>query len=236
MSVLDASNLLVIDTSSRVCTVVMQTGKGVKTRVIEGHQSHGQSLLSAIDQLRIELEIELQQLSALAVVAGPGSFTGLRIGIGVVQGLAAALEIPVILLSSLEWHAWSGFAAYDCSHVTVCRKARDGEFYVATFQKGPDSGIQCIGGEVVVEGHAIVLPEVIERAGHWIAIGDGWNERDSFPAALLKGFSDVDCDLEADIESLRRIANFKLNNKQTVSAEQALPSYLKENMNYRTAG
>ncbi len=229
------SNLLIIDTSTNVCTVILQSQNSVAVQQSEDSRSHGRFLLPAVNRLLFEQELELGDLDAIAVVAGPGSFTGIRIGVGVVQGLAAALEIPVILISSLEWLACSAFFNFSVSVVSVCRKAGEQEFYLATFRQISARQIVRIGEETVSNSNAFTLPWIDPSTDIWIAVGDGWEDPDRFPEKLMNGFEFVDSKCTADVDSLCLLAGRKFLDKQFVPAEQALPNYLKENLQYRTA-
>jgi tRNA threonylcarbamoyladenosine biosynthesis protein TsaB len=228
------SSLLVIDTSSSICTVALAQNDRNTVRRIEGARSHGQFLLATIEEVIKIAGVGLDQLDALAVVAGPGSFTGIRIGVGVVQGLATALNIPVILLSSLEWLASSAFAKHSCSASLVCRIARDSEYYSACYVRDREEDQGRLGPEKIGLAQEIVVPEATGDQPI-AAVGDGWLDLDAFNPDLLAKFSVIDSELEGDAESLCELAQRWYKAGRWVSAEQAIPSYLKENMNYKTA-
>lgn len=229
------ANLLIIDTSSSICSVVLDRDGEHSARRIDGVRAHGQFLLTLIRELTTEQELKLTDLSALAVISGPGSFTGIRIGIGVVQGLATALDLPVVLLSSLEWLAWTARQRFDVNGVVVCNRARDGEYYFASYRFESDSTVKC-GGETLGDGSLVSGSHAWQSPGDWVAVGDGWEDADNFDEELLNGFRFVDCRLEGDIGTLCQMARTKLESGNTVPAGQAMPSYLKETMNYRTSG
>jgi len=229
------SNLLVIDTSSTVCTVALVQDGQISVKQLEGARSHGQFLLSTIHAITGQAQIDLGKLDALAVVSGPGSFTGIRIGIGVVQGLATALDIPVILLSSLEWLASSAVEKYACSAVLVCCRARDSEYYSGFFYTGGKNiALDRLGSEQVVTADQIEIPQAAQ-GNSVIAVGDGWMDLDAFDEDFLARFTAIDPELTGSVERLCDLAGHKQRSEQWVSAEQALPSYLKENMHYKTA-
>ena len=93
--------------------------------------THGERLLAAIDALLVSARWSLAEVDALAVAVGPGSFTGLRIGVSTVKGLAFATGKPVVAVSTLEALAWSlPFAAPPVCPVLDARK---GEVYTALF-------------------------------------------------------------------------------------------------------
>ena len=229
------SNLLVIDTSSTVCTVALvQEGRNNTVRQLEGPRSHGQFLLSTINEITRQALITLGELDALAVVSGPGSFTGIRIGIGVVQGLGTALNLPVILLSSLEWLACSAVEKYPCSTVLVCQLARDSEYYYGCYTRVLDSAVIRLVDEKVLTAEEIEVPDAAQ-SDVIVAVGDGWMDRDAFDSDLLARFSTIDAELSGSVDRLCNLALNRHQSEQWVTAEQAIPSYLKENMHYKTA-
>jgi len=228
------SNLLVIDTSSSICTTVLVQNELTAVKQIEGTRAHGQFLLSNIDDLVKHSNFQLESLDAFAVVAGPGSFTGIRIGIGVVQGLAAALNKPVILLSSLEWLALSAFNKHGCEAVMAGRIARDSEYYTGFYMRTPEHAQHSLGPEMVGSALSIMLPEEGKNKSI-VAVGDAWLNLDAFDPELIATFAVIDAELEGDTGSLCELAECLYRSGDLVSAETAVPNYLKENMNYKTA-
>jgi len=203
-----------------------------------GPRTHGQFLLPAIAELSREQQLELTDLEAIAVVAGPGSFTGLRIGIGVVQGLASALALPVVLLSSLEWLAVEAGTHYAGCRMLVCRKAREDEYYLGRYRVLAPLQLQRIGEESVEKGSSIRVPVCDEDDDEplpWVAVGDGWS--DPLLADLLKTSSlqAIHHDLQPGPDSLCRLARLRINEGTQVPPDQALPFYLQEDLNYKTS-
>ncbi len=96
--------ILNIETSTKVCSVSLAlNGKTIKTIEEEGQQYiHSEKLTLFIEQLFKTTEYKMQDLSAIAVSKGPGSYTGLRIGVSAAKGLCYALKIPLLSVDSLE--------------------------------------------------------------------------------------------------------------------------------------
>lgn len=94
--------ILALDTSGEACSVALCVGDQHWQNYELAAQSHTQRALPMIDELLEQAQINLADLDALAIAAGPGSFTGLRIGMGVIQGLAFAADLPVTPVSTLE--------------------------------------------------------------------------------------------------------------------------------------
>lgn len=97
------SLILSLETSAKVCSVAIHDqGKLITTKEIHVEQSHASKLAVLIDEVMKESSIESNQLSAIAVSSGPGSYTGLRIGTSTAKGLCFALDISLISIGSLE--------------------------------------------------------------------------------------------------------------------------------------
>src|SRR6478752_5751598 len=95
--------LLHIDTATEIATVCISGGDRVIQSITNDEQKdHASFLQPAIKSLLQLCELTFQQLSAISVTAGPGSYTGLRVGIASAKGLCFVLKLPLILLNTLE--------------------------------------------------------------------------------------------------------------------------------------
>jgi tRNA threonylcarbamoyladenosine biosynthesis protein TsaB len=149
--------ILGLETSTAVCSVGLFRGKkpGIELSLRESH-IHSEKLLTLIQEVLRAGETTLQQLDAIAVSIGPGSFTGLRIGLSTAKGLSFALEKPVIAISTFEAIAEAGRQKHpEVSSVLVLMDAKKDEWYVgrflATGEKMEESG----GVEIKVLGEAL---------------------------------------------------------------------------------
>ncbi len=94
--------ILAIDTSADACSAALAVAGQVITRQVLAAREHTRWLLPMVDELLAESALHLTQLDALAFTNGPGSFTGLRIGMATIQGLACGADLPVLPLSTLQ--------------------------------------------------------------------------------------------------------------------------------------
>jgi tRNA threonylcarbamoyladenosine biosynthesis protein TsaB len=157
--------LLALDTSTEYLTLALLLDGEMRTRELHAGQTHSQRILPLLRELLDEAAIELTQLDGIAFGAGPGSFTGLRIGCGVAQGLAFGANLPVIGISTLLALAEASVA----DKVVACLDARMGEVYHAVYAR-QDGAWQ----EVLAPG--LYKPEsvpAIEDDG-WVGVGSGW--------------------------------------------------------------
>ncbi|ADH85678.1 tRNA (adenosine(37)-N6)-threonylcarbamoyltransferase complex dimerization subunit type 1 TsaB [Desulfurivibrio alkaliphilus] len=131
--------ILALETSGSCGSVALVDGRGCRAEYsLQSSRTHSRRLLEAVEQLLTAADADWQELDALAVCLGPGSFTGLRIGLSTVKGLALATGKPLIGVSSLDGLAAQAVALPGCS-LPVCAliDARKQEVFTA-FYHGPD--------------------------------------------------------------------------------------------------
>jgi len=126
--------ILVIDTSGPVCgTAVMDEGKVYSEYTAQNKNTHSASLMPMIEAVLNAAGAELKELDAVACVTGPGSFTGVRIGVATAKGLAHGAGIPCIPVDALE--ALAASAGDFDGLVCPIQDARAGQVYGAAFQR-----------------------------------------------------------------------------------------------------
>ena len=96
--------------------------------------THSRTLLPMVEDLLKNTETKLADVDAVAVARGPGSFTGIRIGVAAVKGLCWGSEKPAIGVSTLAAMAWNGVAAGEGTRVCCCMDARRQQIYNAVFE------------------------------------------------------------------------------------------------------
>lgn len=94
-------NILSIDTSTMVLSIALKTDNSYEERIVEGNFSHSEDLLSEIESLLKRAGIKLDDLGLLICTRGPGSFTGLRVGMATLKGISCALGIPLVSIPTL---------------------------------------------------------------------------------------------------------------------------------------
>jgi len=159
-------NLLGIDTSTEACTVGLQLGTDRHESLVLERQ-HAERILEEIDQLLRAHDASLHDMDAMVWGRGPGMFTGLRIGAGVVQGIAYAIERPVVCVSSLAVIA----AGQDEPRVLAAIDARINQVYWAAYEK-TGNGLQALCEEQVSD------PGVVGAGldGQFVGAGSGWDQ------------------------------------------------------------
>ena len=125
--------ILAIDTSAKAASAcIAQEDKIIGEFFINTSLTHSQTLMPMIEQLSINAQVPLSEIEAIAVNAGPGSFTGVRIGVAAAKGLAFAENLPCVSVSTLESMAYNALGA-DCI-VCAVMDARCSQVYNALFR------------------------------------------------------------------------------------------------------
>lgn len=157
--------ILALETSTAACSVALRINDESHELFEVSGSRHSELLLPMVERIMGEAALTLRQCDALAFGEGPGSFTGLRVGVGVAQGLAFGADIPVIPVSSLLAQA----NRYSVACSLCAFDARMGQLYWGLFRSGPDGLMESITG-VDLSG-----PEKIDldRDREWTAVGTG---------------------------------------------------------------
>jgi tRNA threonylcarbamoyladenosine biosynthesis protein TsaB len=157
--------LLAFDTSTEYLSLCLWQDGAVLSRDLLAGQKHSQLILPMLGEMLTEAGLKLPELNCIAFGAGPGSFTGLRIGCGVAQGLAYGANLPVVGVSTLLALAVQA----DADRVIACLDARMGEVYHAAYTRAGtewmaarEPGLYRPGEVPAVEGEG------------WHGIGSGW--------------------------------------------------------------
>jgi tRNA threonylcarbamoyladenosine biosynthesis protein TsaB len=133
----ESMTILGIETSTEVCSVAVVDDEGNVTEesLVEAH-IHSEKILTLLNNVIKRAEMRLADLSAIAVSIGPGSFTGLRIGLSTAKGLCYALEKPLVTVPTFDAIAQSALALeHKVNEVVILIDARQGEFYSQRFSR-----------------------------------------------------------------------------------------------------
>ena len=217
-------NLLAIETSTETCSVAISINGEVLERYEHAPRQHAELLLPWVESVMAEAEIGFPGLDAIAYSRGPGSFTSLRIGIGVVQGLAWAADRPVVPVSSLAATAQTA-TRLGVSSALVALDARMDEVFTGLFEVNSNGIMMPVGEEQVCAPEDVQLPVNAETHG----IGIGF-ERYPVLSQLARGLAGIQVDIWPKASSLLELAQEWLKTNEALPAEQAQPVYLRDNV------
>ena len=217
-------NLLGIDTSTRSTVLGLQLGSEVIDRTSPDVDTHSREILPSIEALVMEAGIGIEDLDAIVFGQGPGSFTGLRIAVGVVQGLGYGLGIPVVPVSSMACIAQSLIQAANPSLIFVGLTARLEEVYYGAYKFEEAIAVPIIPEGVVDVSELPQLP-----VGDWLGCGNAMPELGTkIQSVTGVSFSRISSEAVPSIHNLLSLGCFKFSRGESVSAMQATPVYLRE--------
>lgn len=165
-------NILAIDTSTKVSTISIVCEDRIITEYsINLHFTHSQTIMSMCEEILKTTGIHLSEIDAFAVCTGPGSFTGLRIGISCIKGMAYALNKPCISVSTLDALSYNSL---DFDGIICCvMDARCNQVYNALY----DNSNQNL--EKITEDRTIMIDDLLKELNiikkNIILVGDGAN-------------------------------------------------------------
>ena len=221
--------LLAIETATEACSVALAVGGRLCERYTTEPRVHAARVLSMIDECLAEGGIRPRDLQALAFGRGPGSFTGVGIATGVMQGLALGLERPVVPVSTLAGFAATAWRLHGVPRVAVCVDARMGEFYWGVYEVAGGVATLC-GEECLASAAELPAPD----GGGWLAVGTGWRAAPELLTRMRSQIARVEPDVLPAAADLVATAVAACAAGATVAAEDAVPVYLRERVAWRT--
>ena len=218
--------LLAIETATESCSVALLIEHEVFAISEVAPRRHNELILSMCEQVLAQGQIKLSQLNTMAFGRGPGAFTGVRLAASVTQGIALALDLPVVPVSSLAAMAQAAYQNKHAIQVLSCIDARMQEVYIGLFQRNQEGIME------VVKDEQVIKPELVEISisKDCVGIGSGWkNYAKTLQEKCGKQiFYDESAFPQA--EFVAKLGNYYFQQGQTVSAIEALPVYLRDNV------
>ncbi len=216
--------LLAFETATEACSVALYVDGQVLERFEIAPRRHAELSLPWAEALLAEAGVARSQLDAIALGRGPGAFTGVRLAIAIAQGIALALDRPLVPVSTLQVLALRAPAGAD--QVLSSIDARMGEVYVAR-QVRVDGQWQLRGEELVCAPEAVVLPE----GTRWFGVGTGFGAADGLLATRLADQLDgVDAQALPRASDLLTLAVPAFARGEGMAPERVEPAYLRNNV------
>jgi tRNA threonylcarbamoyladenosine biosynthesis protein TsaB len=223
--------ILAIDTATEACSAALWNDGATTAHFELCPREHTQRILPLVQDILSETATQLTELDALAFGRGPGSFTGVRIGIGIAQGLALGANLPMIGVSTLMTMAQGAWRRTGATSVLAAIDARMGEVYWAEYQRDEQGHWH---GE---ESEAVLKPEAVNARlkqldGEWATVGTGWQAwpemANDTPVTLIDGET-----LLPAAEDMLPLACQLLSENKTVAVEHAEPVYLRNTVAWK---
>ena len=224
--------LLAIETATEACSVALWLDGEVRERFGIAPRQHAELALPWAEQLLADAGVAKSQLDAIAVGRGPGAFTGVRLAIALAQGMAMALDKPVVAVSTLAALAMRIPArVQDRSgdgeeHLLAAIDARMGEIYACTFKREGDAVI-ATSDEIVIAPANYELPQ----GEGWIGVGTGFAAADGeLQSRFADRFVRIDATALPHAADVARIGTLAFERGEAVAPERVEPAYLRNNV------
>lgn len=213
--------LLAIETATEACSVALWLDGEVLERFAVAPRQHAELVLPWAEDLLGQAGVGKRQLDAIAVGRGPGAFTGVRLGVALAQGIALAIDRPVVPVSTLAVLA----APVAGERVLVAIDARMGEVYLGAFVREGDA-LQPLLAETLGTPDLVAVPD-----GEWHGAGTGFAAADgALRQRLGSRLASVDATALPHAGDLARLAAPLFARGESVPPEQLEPAYLRNNV------
>ena len=216
--------LLAVETSTEACSAALFIDGTITERFELAPKIHTQLILPMIDSLMTEAGLKPQQLDALAFSRGPGSFTGVRIATGVIQGIALGADLPVVPVSTLAAIAQDFFDNNAENVAYVAMDARMGEIFWGVYRRDDQGYAELIGIEAVTPAASVEFPDLTG-----VGVGSGWAVYSQELTPRLAGLvTHYQADKLPRAGAIARLGARGFERGLAIAVEQAMPVYLRD--------
>ncbi len=214
-------NLIALETSTEACSVAVLQDDLLIERFEIAPRRHAELTLPWAEALLAEAGLARKDLEVVAVGRGPGAFTGVRLGVSLAQGMALALDIPAVAVSTLATLAMRA-PMVEGQRILAAIDARMGEVYWATFEVR-DGLPQPLGEE------RVGAPETVDIVGYdWRGVGTGFAAQEGQLAWRLEPqLVHVDAEALPHAADVARLAQAAHARGEAVAPERLEPAYLR---------
>ncbi|WP_421305880.1 tRNA (adenosine(37)-N6)-threonylcarbamoyltransferase complex dimerization subunit type 1 TsaB [Aeromonas veronii] len=222
--------ILAVDTATEACSAALLVGDKLFSRWEVAPRDHTRKILPMVQAVLEDAGISLSDLDAIAFGRGPGSFTGVRIGISVAQGLAFGAGVPLIGISTLAAMAQGAYRRDGAEQVLTAIDARMNEVYFGRYEL-IDGRMQLVGDEVVSEPAALVDVRG-KLAGPVTCVGTGFETYGETLSGLADELAESQVRFPA-AEDMLPLARAAWLAGEAVPVELATPVYLRDKVTWK---
>lgn len=219
--------ILSLDTATEACSAALYVNGDVQQKFQLAPREHTALILNMIDELLAEAGLKVSQLDALAFGRGPGSFTGVRIATGIVQGMAFGADLPVVPISTLASIAQATFDDHGHKTILATIDARMGGVYWGRYFVDENDLVKLDGVEAVSTPDQVQVP----NDQSWIGAGSGWKGHyDELMNHLEDSIGKTYPDYLPQSSTIAKLAAYEYQQGNRVDAKHALPVYLRDDV------
>lgn len=223
--------LLAIATCTEACSAALLHQGQILERYHYAPRAHTQLILPMMQSLLDETGLKLSDLDALAFTRGPGSFTGIRIAASIIQASAYAINLPVVLVSSLHCLAQGAYRECQAQQVLASIDAHLNEIFVGAYcLQAETNEMQCLGSEQLLQAQHCLATGL----SHFVGVGSAWDHyHHTFEEQFKHRLQQWVPQRYPRAYDAAMIASSAYQRGETVSASEALPTYLRETVALR---
>lgn len=218
--------LLAIETATESCSAALLMDDEVICLSEIAPRRHNELILSMCEQVLAQAELKLSQLDTIAFGRGPGAFTGVRLAASVTQGIALGQDLPVVPVSSLTALAQGAYEEQQAQEVFSCIDARMQEVYYGYYKLGSEKIMQLVGEEHVIAPNLID----VEVSKDCYGVGSGWKIYAEILLESINSSIAFEAERFPQAEYVAKLAKVYFQQGMSVSAVEALPVYLRDNV------
>ena len=208
-------NILAIDTCTDIASVTLFKSGEFTSRVLSGVEKTSGHILKLCDEVFKESKTQLKEVDLISYSKGPGSFTGVRMCIGVVQGLSLSVQIPTMSFTTLELIGFRASKLTKSNKIAVALDARMGEVYWATYVDG------------LIDNMKICNPqEVDDLDSSFVGVGSGWKTY-SEALKIASNINKVDLFIKPESSALTELSLQSMNEGLEGTFDLPQPIYLR---------
>lgn len=225
------ARILALDSSTEACSVALLTENRIIHRFADAPRAHTQLLLPMVEEVLAEANLSQDAVDAIAFGRGPGSFTGIRIAASMAQGLAFALEKPLLAISTLAALAQGALSNHQqvntSDTIVAAIDARMSEIYWACFTVGDDGLVRLVVEERLSAPSKLNIGSQNDNV-NIVGVGTGWRLKNEMPQTIqtLELFPDA----LPSAYHIVQLAARDFAQGLSQAPEDALPVYLRDNV------
>jgi tRNA threonylcarbamoyladenosine biosynthesis protein TsaB len=213
-------NLLALDTCTEVCSVSLFSENKQIDRFIKGVEKSSGLILPLCDEVLKEAGISASELDGIAYTRGPGAFTGVRVCIGVVQGISFSHNIPTLGFSTLEVLGYGAIKKYNNPKVAVAIDARMGEVYWGYYKDNK------------LHNESLKNPGDVDKLDKdFIGVGTGWGAYSDL--SKCSGIDNFVSDFYPQSNNLIDLTFKSIEEGVKMNLDTARPVYLRDNVAHK---
>ena len=221
--------ILALDAATEACSVALLNDDEIISKYEVCPQQHSQKLLPFVDTILVDAGLSLNQLDGLAFGQGPGSFTGVRIGVAITQGLAFAADLPVVGVSNLAIMAQQVIESDGADFIVPAIDARMAEIYLGIYQN-VNGLAQSLQPEVAIKPEEVNWPDALANK-QVMSAGTGWQ---TYQETLNRQLKPIITDVHLpNAQYMLALAKEEFVAGNSMSAEHAQPNYVRDEVTWK---